>query len=142
MDTQSEVRTDVPISGWLIVYLVALAGLALHGLELTIASVIIYANPSLAGLTSFVSLPALLLYVIPNVILILYTVVLYVLMFARKRSAIAHNVVFNILSVVVLVGWHVFHMKSTLGTLVDSVPNIVLLIYILRSKRVSRTFWR
>jgi hypothetical protein len=52
-----------PIRGWLIVYLVVLAGLAAHGLELTIASLIISADPSLAGLTSFVPVPALIFYV-------------------------------------------------------------------------------
>ncbi|AGL17903.1 hypothetical protein L083_4393 [Actinoplanes sp. N902-109] len=34
-------------------------GLAAHGLELTVASLIIGANPALAGLTSFVPAPAL-----------------------------------------------------------------------------------
>ncbi|WP_041832436.1 hypothetical protein [Actinoplanes sp. N902-109] len=48
-----------PIRGWLVVYLVVLVGLAAHGLELTVASLIIGANPALAGLTSFVPAPAL-----------------------------------------------------------------------------------
>ena len=137
-----QVSTDQPIRGWLIVYLVVLAGLAAHGLELTIASLIISGDPSLAGLTSFVPVPALLFYVISNLLLILYTVFLYVLMFRRKRSAIGHNVVFNVLSVVFLVGWHIFHMKSTIGVAIDSSPNIVMAAYILTSKRVRRTFCR
>jgi hypothetical protein len=63
-------------------------------------------------------------------------------MFKRKRSAIPHNVVFNVLSVVFLVCWHFLGMKSTVGTLIDSVPGIVMGIYILTSRRVRRTFTR
>jgi hypothetical protein len=129
-----------PIRGWLIVYLVLLAGLAAHGLELTIASLIIGADPSLAGLTSFVPAPALAFYVVSNALLILYTVLLFVLMFRRRRSAIAHNVIFNVLSVLFLLGWHAFHMKSTVGVAIDTSPNIVMAAYILTSKRVRRTF--
>jgi hypothetical protein len=128
-----------PIRGWLIVYLVALGGLAAHGLELTIASLIIGADPSLAGLTSFVPAPALAFYVVSNALLIVYTILLFVLMFRRKRSAIAHNVVFNALSVLFLLGWHAFHMKSTVGVAIDVTPNIVMAAYILTSKRVRRT---
>lgn len=129
-----------PIRGWLVVYLVVLAGLAAHGLELTIASLIVGADPSLAGLTSFVPVPALVFYVVSNAVLILYVVLLYVLMFRRKRSAIAHNVVFNALSVVFLLGWHAFHMKSTVGLAIDVVPNILMTAYILTSERVRHTF--
>jgi hypothetical protein len=132
----------VPIRGWLVVYLVVLGGLAAHGLELTIASLIIGADPSLAGLSSFVPASALVFYVISDAVLILYTVLLFVLMFRRKRAAIAHNVVFNVLSVGFLVGWHVFHMKSTVGVAIDMVPNIVMAAYILASKRVRRTLRR
>lgn len=142
MSVEPEKRAVEPLRGWLILYLVALAGLALHGLELTIASLIIGSDPSLVGLKTFVPIPALVFYVASNLILIFYTVFIYVLMFRRKRSAIAHNVVFNVLSVVFLLGWHVFHMKSTVGTGIDSVPNIVMAIYILTSKRVRRTFTR
>jgi hypothetical protein len=142
MIVEPETRTVEPIRGWLILYLVALAGLALHGLELTIASLIIGADPSLVGLKSFVPVPSLVFYVASNLILVLYAVFLYVLMFKRRRSFIVHNVVFNILSVVFLLGWHALHMKSTLGTGIDSVPNIVMAIYILVSKRVRRTFER
>ena len=137
-----QISKEQPIRGWLIVYLVVLAGLAAHGLELTIASLIIAADPSLAGLASFVPAPALVFYVTSNALLILYTVYLFVLMLRRKRSAIAHNVVFNALSVAFLLAWHVFHMKSTLGVAIDTIPNIVMAAYILTSKRVERTFRR
>jgi hypothetical protein len=129
-----------PIRGWLVVYLVALAGLAAHGLELTVASLIIGADPSLAGLTSFVPVPALVFYVASNAVLILYTVFLFVLMVRRRRSAIAHNVVFNALSVAFLLGWHLLHMKSTLGVTIDIVPNLVMAAYMVTSRRVRRTF--
>ncbi|MFI5896303.1 DUF2569 family protein [Actinoplanes sp. NPDC051513] len=131
-----------PIRGWLIVYLVVLAGLAAHGLELTVASLIIAADPSLAGLTSFVSAPALIFYVISNTLLILYTVLLFVLIIRRKRSAIAHSIIFNALSVAFLLGWHVLHMKSTLGVAIDAAPNILLIAYILASERVRQTLRR
>jgi hypothetical protein len=130
----------MPIRGWLVVYLVALAGLALHGLALTIASLIIAADPSLAGLTSFISPPALTFYVASNASLILYTVVLYVLMGKRKRSAVAHNVIFNILSLAFLVGWHAMDMKSTVGLAIDAVPPVLMAAYFVASGRVRRTF--
>jgi hypothetical protein len=140
--THGRISNEPPIRGWLIVYLVALGGLAAHGLELTIASLIIAADPSLAGLTSFVPAPALAFYVVSNALLILYTVLLFVLIFRRKRSAIAHNVVFHALSVAFLLGWHVFHMKSAVGVAIDVVPNVVLAAYILTSQRVRQTLRR
>jgi hypothetical protein len=142
MSAEPEVRTVEPLRGWLILYLVALVVLALHGLGLTIASLIIKSNPSLVGLDSFVKGPSLAFYVATNIFLVLYTVVIFILMFKRKRSAIPHNVVFNVLSVVFLVCWHFLGMKSTVGTLIDSVPGIVMGIYILTSRRVRRTFTR
>ncbi|MEU4242361.1 DUF2569 family protein [Actinoplanes sp. NPDC026619] len=131
-----------PIRGWLIVYLIVLAGLAAHGLELTIASLIISADPSLAGLESFVPLPALLFYVITNTLLILYAVLLFVLILRRRRSAIAHSVVYSALSVALLIGWHAFHMKSALGVAIDTIPSIFIVLYVLISKRVSQTLRR
>jgi hypothetical protein len=41
-----------------------------------------------------------------------------------------------------LLGWHAFHMKSSLGVAIDVVPNLVMTAYILRSKRVRETLWR
>jgi hypothetical protein len=107
------------IRGWLLVYIAALAVLLLHGAGLTIASIVIYAHPA-AGLHSFVPLSSLLFYVITNVILILYTVVLFILISQRRRSAILNNIIFDILSITFLVAWHLIGEKSTVGTLVDS----------------------
>lgn len=129
-----------PIRGWLLVYIVALAILLLHGAELTIASIVIYVNPAAAGLRSFVPLGFLVYYDVTNIILILYGITLFILMAQRRRSAIINNVIFNLLSVVFLVTWHFFGEKSNIGTVVDSVPNLVCAAYILLSKRVRSTF--
>jgi hypothetical protein len=136
------IAADEPIRGWLIVYLVALGVLAAHGLGLTIASLIVAADPSVAGLTSFVPAPALAFYVVSNALLILYTALVFVLIFRRKRSAIAHSVAVNALSVAFLLAWHALHMKSAVGVAIDTIPNVVLVAYILASGRVRRTLRR
>jgi Protein of unknown function (DUF2569) len=128
------------IRGWLLIYVIMLGVLALHGLGLTVATLIINADPSLVGMDSFVPLPSLLLYVIGNLFLVLYIVVLYVLMFRRRKSAIVNNVIFHVLSVVFLVSWHIVGMKSALGTVIDSAPAVVGVWYVLASTRVRRTF--
>ena len=128
------------LRGWLLVYMAGLAALALHGLGLTVAVVVIYANPALAGLTSFVPLGWLLVYVATNVVLAIYTAVLLVLMLRRRKAAIANNIVFNLLSVLFVVLWHFVGEKSLVGTVVDSLPGLVGLGYVLTSKRVRGTF--
>jgi hypothetical protein len=128
------------LRGWLLVYMAGLVVLALHGLGLTVAVVVIYANPSLAGLTSFVPLGWLLFYVVTNVVLAIYTAVLLVLMLQHRKAAIANNIVFNLLSVLFVVLWHLVGEKSLVGTVVDSLPGLVGLGYVLISKRVRGTF--
>jgi hypothetical protein len=128
------------IRGWLLIYVVMLGLLALHGLGLTVATLIINADPSLVGMDSFVPLPSLLLYVISNLFLVLYTVVLYVLMFRRRKSAIINNVIFHVLSIAFLVSWHIVGMKSTPGTVIDSAPGVLGVWYVLASTRVRSTF--
>ncbi|MFB4313654.1 DUF2569 family protein [Actinomadura sp. 21ATH] len=130
------------IRGWLLAYVIMLGLLALHGLGLTAAALIVNADPSLAGLDSFVPLPSLLLYVTSNAFLILYTIMLYVLMFKRRKSAIANNIIFNALSIAFLLSWHILGMKSTLGLLVDSAPGVIGIWYIVASTRVRNTFTR
>ena len=132
--------TPEGIRGWLLVYVVVLGLLALHGLGLTVATLIVNADPSLVGMNSFVPLPSLLLYVISNLFLVLYTVVLYILMFKGLKSAIINNVIFHVLSIAFLVSWHIVGMKSTLGTVIDSTPGIIGVWYILASRRVRSTF--
>jgi Protein of unknown function (DUF2569) len=128
------------IRGWLFCYVIILGLQALHSFGLTIAALIIKVHPSLVGLNSFVSLPSLGFYELGNLILVLYTVALYVLMVRRKKSAIVHNVVCNVLAVVFLVCWHLLGMKSTLGTALDSLPSIAGVCYVLASRRVRSTF--
>ena len=134
-------RAALPrVRGWLLVYIAGLAVLLVHGAALTIASIVIYAHPAAAGLHSFVPLSFLLLYVTTNIILIVYAIFLFILMARRRRSAIVHNIVFNLLSVAFLVAWHVFSEKSDLGTVVDSLPCLVGAAYFMLSRRVSNTF--
>lgn len=136
-------RTSVApagIGGWLMVYVVVLGLLAIHGLVLTVAALIVNGNPSLVGMDTFVPLPSLLTYVITNLLLVLYTGVLYILMFKKRKSAIINNVIFHVLSIAFLACWHMLGMKSTLGTIIDAMPGLVGIWYILASQRVRRTF--
>lgn len=121
-------------------YMAGLVVQALHGLVLTVAAVVIYAKPALAGLTSFGPLGWLVFYVAANVVLAVYTAVLLVLMLQHRKAALAHNIVFNLLSVLFLVVWHLLGEKSLVGTVVDSLPGLVGLGYVLTSKRVRGTF--
>ena len=129
-----------PIRGWLLVYVALLAVQGLHGAGLTTGSIVIYAYPAAARLHSSVPLIPLLFYVITNVILILYAIVLFILMSRRLRSAIINNVIFNISSIAFLVAWYLTGEKSNVGTLIDSAPNLACTAYILLSKRVRSTF--
>jgi hypothetical protein len=128
------------IRGWLLVYVVVLAFITVHGMALTAASIIIYIKPSAAGVTSFAPLSALLFYDITNSLLIIYAIVLFILMFRRRKAAIVHNIIFNAVSVLLLVGWHFAGQKSNVGTFVDALPSLVSLWYFLVSKRVRTTF--
>jgi hypothetical protein len=128
------------IRGWLLVYLIALIPFALHGSVLTIGSTVVYAHSSATGSHSHVPLSSLVFYVITNVTLILYVIYLFTLMSRRRESAIINNIVFNILSVAFLISWHIIGEKSNIGTVVDSVPNLVGAAYFLLSKRVRNTF--
>jgi hypothetical protein len=128
------------LRGWLLVYMIGLALQALHGLGLTVGAVVIFADPGRADLTSFVPLGALLFYVITNIVLAIYTAVVLSLMIRRCRAAIVNSVVLNCLTVLFLTLWHLFGEKSPLGTIVDSLPGLVGIAYILRSKRARGTF--
>jgi hypothetical protein len=128
------------IAGWLLVYVTVLAFLVVHGMGLTVAAIIIYSNPSIAGLHTFIPLGGLLYYVITNIAVVLYTVVLFVLMFRRHHSAIANNIAFNILSASIVVSWHLLGEKSPVGVVIDVLPYLVGLCYVLSSKRVRNTF--
>jgi hypothetical protein len=134
--------TAAGLRGWLLVYMAGLVVQGLHGLGLTVAAVVIYADPARAGLTSFVSLRALLFYVVTNVAVAIYTAVVLVLMVRRRKAAIVNAVVLNCLTVAILISWHFLGEKSPVGTVVDSLPSVVGIAYMLWSKRVSATFIR
>jgi hypothetical protein len=113
---------------------------ALHGLGLTVGAIVIFADPGQAGLTSLVPLGPLLFYIITNIILAGYTAVVLSLMVRRRKAAIVNSIVLNFLPVLLLTLWHVFGEKSPVGTIVDSLPGLAGLAYILSSKRVRGTF--
>ena len=79
-------------------------------------------------------------YIISNVALLVYLIYLFILMKRRRRSAIIHNILFNLLSAVFLVTWHAIGEKSATGTIVDSIPSLVIVAYFLVSGRVRKTF--
>ena len=137
----------VGIRGWLLVYVVVLGVLTVHTIGLTVASVIVYNKLATTGLATVASslkvsspLSSVLFYGITSVLLIIYAVVLYILMFRGRKAAISHNIIFNALSVLLLVAWHFAGEKSNVGTFVDALPNLVSLWYFLVSKRVRNTF--
>lgn len=128
------------IRGWLLLYMIGLAVELAHGLALTIGSLVIYAKPSLAGLHSFIPLWALLIYVVSNLGLVAYGMVLFALMSRARRTAIANNIIFNTLSIAFLVVWFFLGAKSPIGTVVDSLPALAAIAYFSRSRRVRNTF--
>jgi hypothetical protein len=130
----------VGIRGWLLLYTVGLAAELAHDLALTIGSLVIYTKPSLAGLHSFIPLWALLIYVISNLGLLAYGVVLLVLMSRERKAAIANNILFNAFSTAFLLIWFFLSAKSPIGTVVDSLPGLAAIAYFSRSRRVRNTF--
>jgi hypothetical protein len=130
----------VGIRGWLLLYVLGLAAELAHGLALTIGSLLIYAKPSLAGLDSFIPLWALLTYVLSNLSLLAYGLVLFVLMSRKRKAAILHNILFNTLSIAFLLAWFLLGAKSPVGTVVDALPGLAAIAYFSRSRRVRNTF--
>ena len=61
-------------------------------------------------------------------------------MLKRKRQAVLHICIWNVLSILFLLTWHVAGEKSNIGTFVDVLPSVVGIAYILLSKRVKATF--
>jgi Protein of unknown function (DUF2569) len=130
----------VGIRGWLALYMLGLAAELAHDLALSIGSLVIYAKPSLAGLHSFIPLWALLIYVLSNLGLVAYGVVLFALMSRGRKAAIAHNILFNALAITFLLVWFFLSAKSPIGTVVDSLPGFAAIAYFSRSRRVRKTF--
>jgi hypothetical protein len=128
------------LGGLLRVYFVLLAIFAVHNSVLTVGSIIVYAHARATGSHSHVPFGSLVFYIASNVALVLYVIYLFFLMSRRRKSAIINNVVFNILSIVFLVSWHAIGEKSNTGTIVDSVPNLLIAVYFLLSRGVRNTF--
>jgi hypothetical protein len=80
--------TRVPngIGGWLEIYVIGRAGLLAYQLQLTDGATVIYADPAVAGLRTFVPLSALLLYEATNWLLVGMTVLAFVLIRRRSRA--------------------------------------------------------
>jgi hypothetical protein len=132
-------RPPKRIGGLLVAYVIVLGILFIHGLGLTVAAVVVNANPSLGGLSEPLSWGYIAFYVVTNVILAAYTVVLMRLIFKKRKPAIVHNAVYAILTIIFLVIWHFLGMKSPLGAIIDSVPGLVGMLYFARSTRVKET---
>ncbi len=132
-------RPPQRVGGLLAVYVVVLGIGFLHGLGLTVAAVIINANPSHAGLSAPLPWGYIAFYVVSNVILAAYAVVLMRLIVKKRKCAITHNAIYGILTIIFLVVWHFLGMKSLLGVVVDSVPGVVGILYFALSARVKET---
>jgi len=128
------------IRGLLLVYFIALTIFFVHNSFLTVGSIVVYGRHFSATGSHHIPVGSLVYYVISNATLLVYVIYLFILMRRRRRSAIINNIVFNILSVVFLVTWHAIGEKSTTGTIVDSIPNLVIVVYFLLARRVRTTF--
>src|SRR5437879_703709 len=98
-----KMKKSASIHGWLLAYTVALVYLLAHGMALTIASIILYSHHS--KLISFVTLNSLLFYVATNLIEAIYIVVLFVLMFKKRKIAIINNIIYNALAILFIIVW-------------------------------------
>lgn len=130
------------LGGWLLVYVIGRAGLLVHQLQLTIGAVVIFADPAVAGLRTFVPLSSLLLYEATNWLLLVMAIVALALIRGRRRAAIAVNLVLSGLWIVALVVWRFLGLKSGVGTVIDATPALFGLWYFLGSRRVRNTLTR
>lgn len=89
---------------------------------------------------SFIPLWALLTYVLSNLSLLAYGLVLFFLMSRKRKAAILHNILFNTLSIAFLIVWFLLSAKSPVGTVVDALPGLAAIAYFSRSRRVGNTF--
>jgi hypothetical protein len=135
-------RAPTGIGGWLLIYVIGRAGLLLHQLQLTIGAIVIFADPAVAGLRTFVPLSAFLLYEATNWLLVGFTVLAFVLMRRRSSSAIWVNLALSGLWLTALVVWQFLGLKSPAGTIIDAAPALFGLWYFLTSRRVRNTFTR
>jgi hypothetical protein len=127
------------IGGLLAVYLVVLGLVVVHGLGLTVAAVVVNANPSLGGLREPIPWSYIAFYIVTNVIVAAYAVVLMLLIVKKRKRAVVHNAGYAILTIIFLVIWHFLGMKSVLGVVIDSMPGLVGMLYFALSARVRET---
>jgi hypothetical protein len=137
-------RKQVPagVGGWLLIYVIGRMGLLLHQLQLTVGAIVVYLDPAVAGLRSFVPLSSLLFYEATNCLLVGLTVVALVLIRRRSRAAIPVNLALSGLWLGALVVWQFLGLKSPVGTIIDATPALFGLWYFLTSERVRNTFTR
>jgi Protein of unknown function (DUF2569) len=128
------------IGGWLLVYVIGRVALLPHQLQLTLGAIVIFADPAVAGLRTYVPLSSLLLYEATNWLLVGLTVVALVLIRRRSRAAIPVNLALSGLWFAALVVWQFLGLKSPAGTIIDATPALFGLWYFLTSKRVRNTF--
>jgi hypothetical protein len=130
------------IRGWLLVTVVLLAYQLIHGLVLTGGAILLYNDPSLAAREDFSGLPlaGILLYVTTNLVLAIYAIVVLALMVRRKKAAISNCIILNLLWPCCLIAWLLAGEKSHFGTIVDILPNVVILLYVALSQRVKAMF--
>jgi hypothetical protein len=135
-------RAPKGIGGWLLIYVIGRTGLLIHQLQLTVGAIVIYADPAIAGLKTFVPLSALLLYEATNWLLVGLTVLALVLIGGRSKAAISVNLALSGLWLAALVVWQFLGLKSPAGTIIDATPALFGLCYFLTSRRVKNTLTR
>jgi hypothetical protein len=135
-------RATQPIRGLLLGYVVLLVVLLIHGIGLTVATLIVDADPSLVGMTDLGPTSHVAFYVVTNCLLAGYIVLLLWLIWTGRRAAIVHNYLYCAFSIGCLLAWHGLGMKSNIGTVVDSLPAVVGSLYFANSARVRRTLRR
>lgn len=79
---------------------------------------------------------------VTNCLLGAYVIVLLWLIRTKRRIAILHNYVYCATSIGCLVAWNALGMKSPIGTVIDSLPGVVGIVYFATSVRVRRTLLR
>jgi hypothetical protein len=130
------------ISGWLLAYVIGRVGLLLHQLQLTIGAAVIFTDPAVAGLRTFVPLSSLLFYEATNWLLVGLTVAALISIRRRSPAAIPVNLVLSGARLIALIVWQFLGLKSPIGTTIDATPALFAVWYFLTSKRVRNTFNR
>lgn len=133
-------RAPTGIGGWLLIYVIGQSGLLLHQLQLTIGAIVIYADPTVAGLRTFVPLSSFLLYEATSWLLVGLTVLALALIRRRSPAAIRVNLALSGLWLAALIVWRFLGLKSPAGTVIDATPALFGLSYFVTSTRVRNTF--